>query len=90
VNRDGTVEMKILIPKNSKIPPGYRLNITDVNATKIFEGLVFSIEDKENIKIIQNKTTWKNETQTLIIKLNISHPSEISNGVNFDNLVLSV
>ncbi len=72
------------------IPPGYSLNITDIQATQMFEDLHFSIQDKSNIKIMQNKTTWKNETQTLIIKLNISHPSEISNGVNFDNLVLTI
>jgi hypothetical protein len=29
-NRDSTVEMKILIPKNSKIPLGYKLNLTNV------------------------------------------------------------
>jgi hypothetical protein len=66
--------MKLLIPKTSKLPPGYKLNLTDAQASIRFEGLLFTIEDKPNIKIQQNKTTWSNDTQSLIIKLNISHP----------------
>ncbi len=37
----------------------------------------------------QNYSTWNNDTQTLTVKLNISQPTLISNGINFDTLIVT-
>lgn len=43
VNRDSTVDIKLIMPKAIKLPPSFRLNFTNEEAHHVFQNLTFTI-----------------------------------------------